>query len=103
MQQSAGLDWPTGKLLNIWKEIYEEENSKDKMAEMDMGDELREIRLGRDRNTKEILQDMGVIYARDIGAIDTTYKLKINEEKNEVCSSCSVEHCSPDKEDPPTQ
>ena len=55
-----------------------------------MGDELREIRLGRDRNTKEILRDMGVIYARDIGAIDATYKLKINKEKNEVCSSCWI-------------
>ena len=34
LQQSEDLDWPTGKLLNIWKEIYEEDNSKDKMAEM---------------------------------------------------------------------
>ena len=53
----------------------------------DMGDELREIRLGRDRNTKEILRDIGAIYARDMGAIDAKYKLKINKEKNEVCSS----------------
>ena len=34
LQQNPDLDWPTGKLLNIWKEIYKEENPKDKMAEM---------------------------------------------------------------------
>ena len=39
------------------------------MAEMDMEDELREIRLGKERNPKEILRDMG--------AIEAKYKLKL--------------------------
>ena len=38
------------------------------MAEMDMEDKLREIRLGKERNPKEILRDMG--------AMKTKYKLK---------------------------
>ena len=43
------------------------------MAEMDMESELREIRLGKERNPKEILRDMA--------AIEAKYKLKIGEKK----------------------
>ena len=42
------------------------------MAEIDMEDELREIRLGKERNPKEIIRDMA--------AIEAMYKLKIGEE-----------------------
>ena len=43
------------------------------MTEMDMEGELREIRLGKEKNPKEILRDMS--------AIEAKYKLKIGEEK----------------------
>ena len=36
LQQSADSDWPTGKFSDIWKEICEEKNPKDEMAEMDI-------------------------------------------------------------------
>jgi len=78
LQQSADPNWPTGKFPEIWKEICDEENPKDEMAEMDMEDELREIRLGKERNPKEILRDMGSIEAK--------YKLKISEEKKTLSS-----------------
>ena len=61
LQQSAGSDWPTGKFPQIWKEICAEENPKDEMAEMDMEDKLREIRLGKERNPKVTLRDMAAI------------------------------------------
>ena len=73
LQQSADSDWPTGKLPDIWIEMCEEENPKDEMAEMDMEDKLREIRLVKERNPKEVLRDMG--------AKEAKYKLKIGEEK----------------------
>ena len=50
LQQSADSDWPTGKFPDIWKEIFEDEKPKDKVAEMDIEDKLREIRLGKERN-----------------------------------------------------
>ena len=61
LQQSAGSDWPTGKFPQIWKEICAEENPKDEMAEMEMEDNLREIRLGKERKPKETLRDMVAI------------------------------------------
>ena len=73
LQHSTDFDWPTGKFPDIWKKNCEEENPKDEMAEMDMEDELREIRLGKERNPKEILRDMA--------AIEAKYKLEIGKEK----------------------
>ena len=73
LQQSADPDWTTGKCIAIWKQICKEENPEDEMAEMDMEDELQEIRLGKDRNPREILRDMA--------AIETKYKLTINASK----------------------
>ena len=61
LKKNADLDWPTGKFPNIWKDICEEENPRDEMAEMIMEEELREIRVGKKRNPKEILRDMGAI------------------------------------------
>ena len=40
LQQSTDSDWPTGKFPDIWKEICEEENPKDEMAEMDIKDDI---------------------------------------------------------------
>ena len=47
------------------------------MAEMDTEDELREIRLGKERNPKEIRHDMSVIEAK--------YKLKIGKKGSRIC------------------
>ena len=76
LQHSADSDWLTGKFPDIWKEICKEENPKDKMVEMNMEDELRDIRLGKERNPTEILHDMG--------AIEAKYKLKIGKEKKDA-------------------
>ena len=73
LQQSLDSDWTIGKFPSIWKEICDEENPKDEMAEMDMEDELREIKLGKNSNPKEILRDMASIEAK--------FKLTIPETK----------------------
>ena len=61
LEQQTDVEWPTGIFTNMWNAILADELTDDAIAEIKMGDDLRKLKLPRDMDPKELVEEMASI------------------------------------------
>ena len=54
-EQDHDPDWPGEKFTRIWTRIKEDEKPDDKIAEFELDEDLRKIKLSRKKDPKDLL------------------------------------------------
>ena len=71
LEQQSGAKWMDGKFSRMWAAILSDELPDDDVAEMEMEDDLRKLKLPKVKDSKDFLADMA--------AIEVWYKCKMTE------------------------
>ncbi len=81
LEKKRDPDWPTGKHSEVYKKIKKRFVPDDEMAEMDMEDNLRKIKLQKTRDPKKLLDD--------IAAVEVQYGCMLAETKKAGVVICA--------------
>ena len=61
LEQRRNMDWPTGIFSDMWDGILADEQPDDAVTEMAMEDDLRKLKLPKDKDPKELQENMAAI------------------------------------------
>ena len=79
LEQQRDSGWRNKIFRNIWEQVLADELPDDDIVEIGMDDELRKLKLPRDKDPRELLGD--------IAAIEVQYKYNMTETKKVVVVS----------------